>query len=315
MPSYTQFNGVSNVGDSLLMDQVEANLTDFFQWGFLSVGGFFNVTIPTSGYYGGNQHQLRLCEDTYYSQGQVWEGFRKDWVWETGVANARQPIRVSGVYVNGAFHSIASTGNYAHSIDYPRGRVVFNQAIPANSTVTCEYSYRLFQVTTADTPWWQQLQSNSFRVDDSQFMQFGSGAWSVLSDNRIQLPAVIIEAVPDFSAYGKQLGDYSQWVTQDVNVHVLTEDRPNMKFLASAIEAQKDKVLLLFDKNQLINNQAFPIDDRGMPIDSGRMYPDLLNQYGWKQAFISGVRGRGVNTRPSRLNYALIKLSLQVDMP
>lgn len=315
MSTHTQLKAVNNVGDSLLMDQLEVNLTDFLQWGFLGVGGFFNVAIPTSGYYGGKYHQLRLSEDPYYTKGQVWESARKDWVWETGVPCDRQPTRVSGVYVDGSFHPIGETGVYAHSVDYPRGRVVFDGPINVNSAVTCEYSYRLFQTTTADVPWWQQLQSNSFRVDDPQFTQFGSGEWSVLSDNRIQLPAVVVEARPEFTAYGVQLGSYNQWVFQDVYFHVLTEDRPNYKFLTSALSAQRELTIVLFDKNVLADSGVFPLDDRGMPVDSGRMYPDLVDKYGWKKATFDSVEARGVNTRPSRLNYALIKATLKVDMP
>lgn len=142
MGSAESFKGVNNLGDSLLSDQLESNLFAWCTWSSLGIGAFANITLPASGAYGGTPSLLRLSEDPNYQSGQVWEGFRKDWVWETGVNYAYQPIRVSGVYVNGTFQPVTGTGTYAHTIDYPAGQVVFNNPISPSSNVQCEFSYR-----------------------------------------------------------------------------------------------------------------------------------------------------------------------------
>ncbi len=318
MPSNTTLKDVGQVGDSLLSDQLEFNALSFFQWGLLGAGGFFNVTIPSSGAYGGDYHRLAMASDQNFSDGQVWQGDRKDWVWESGVECAYQPIRVSGVYVNGGFHPITSTGTYAHHVDYPLGRVVFDEPISPTSVVTCEYSYRLCQMYTADVPWWQEVQPDSFRVDDFQFRQQGSGAWDVLGQSRIQLPAVVVQAVMNARRRPFEIGNATQIVSQDVLFHVVAEDRPSMKFLFDAITYQKDKRLSGIDKNALLAADKFPLDEWGSPVGTGLMYPDLIKPTGeggfyWRQL-------RCVETRASEqprlgdLHYATVRATFEVDL-
>ena len=47
-------NKISNIGDSTISPLLKDNLIEFFDWGLLDAGGFFNVSIPTSGQYGGD---------------------------------------------------------------------------------------------------------------------------------------------------------------------------------------------------------------------------------------------------------------------
>lgn len=288
MPDNTRLKGVSHVGDVLLSEQLEANLVSWFNWGFLGIGGFFNVTIPTSGAYGGNQHQLRPASDTNLEDGQVWQAFRRDWVWETGVEYAYQPIRVSGVYVDGIFYSTSTTGVYAHHVDYPNGRVVFDEAIDTESTVTCEYSYRYVHFTSADVPWWRQIQTESFRVDDSHFSQLGSGVWSLLSQNRVQLPAVVVETVPRTTRRPKELGGGGAIVRQDVLFHVISETPHERNHLHDIVTYQWGKRIILFDKNLFNDADAFPLDGNGTPVSGASMYPTWVaatgdGGYGWRQ--------------------------------
>ena len=81
----TTFQHVSQVGYTLLNSELESNLKSYLDWGFLGIGGWFNVEIPTSGAFGGTFDQLRLVDDPSYSRGQIWEAARKDWVWEDPV--------------------------------------------------------------------------------------------------------------------------------------------------------------------------------------------------------------------------------------
>ena len=70
------------------------------------------------------------------------------------------------------------------------------QLQPADS-VQLNYSYRNVQVYIADqAPWWDELQYNSMRVDDATFSEIGSGNWGILSNHRVQMPAIVVEAVP-----------------------------------------------------------------------------------------------------------------------
>lgn len=316
MPTYTTLKQVTHISDSLLSDILESNIASFFQWGTLGVGGFYNVSITSSGEYGGNQSRLRMVTDPAYVDGQVWEGFRKDWVWESGVEYAQQPISISGVYVNGGFHPASGIGAYKHIVDYPHGRVVFDTAIPKTSQVNCEYSYRLYQFYTADVPWWQDIQPNSFRVDDNQFLQQGSGAWDILSEYRIQLPAVVVEAATRTSREGKQLGG-GDIVYQDVLFHIMTEDRWHFKWLHDTITNQWQKRLNAYDKNKLLANDAFPINAYGSLKPSGLMYPDLVNptgNYYWGQIRFDGRTSSQNQGNLGSINYCTVRSTVSTDL-
>ena len=44
----TTFKSVSHIGNTLLNSELESNLKSFLDWGFLGIGGWFNVAIPTA---------------------------------------------------------------------------------------------------------------------------------------------------------------------------------------------------------------------------------------------------------------------------
>lgn len=283
MPSHTSLKSVSNISDILLSKSLELNLSAHFQWGLLGIGGFFNINVPTSGAYGGDQSRLRLVtEDSNYTSGRVWEGFRSDWVWETGVEYPYQPIHVSGVWVNSVFYpTVSTTGAYAHHVEYPAGRVVFNSAIATNSTVQASYSFRYVHFTHGSVPWWRQVQTRSLRNDDAHFLTQGSGAWSLLSQNRIQLPAVIVDAAPNCrtSAVGYELGSMVAIRSQDVMFHILAEEPDTAKNLHDLIISQNEKSIFLFDVNQVYASGALPLDSNGTPVSGVmKMYPDLVKE-------------------------------------
>jgi len=321
MSDYTKLKGIQHIGDVLLSKTLETNIITYFNWGLLEVGGFFNVSIPSPGVYGGDQHKLRLVsEDPYYSTGQVWEGFRSDWVWETGVEYDYQPIRVSGVNVDGTFYPTATTtGTYAHKINYPLGRVTFDNAIPPTSVVTCEHSYRYVHFTHGGVPWWRQIQTNSMRGDDVHFLQQGSGAWSILAQNRIQLPAVIVEATPRTSRRPYEIGSTRAWVRQDVLFHVLADNPDDVKFLHDAITYQWQKQFFLFDLNRMFQDEKFPLDAGGSPVTGAMMYPQLVaptGEGGYRWNIVSTANMQSTDaSMPGSIWATTIRGTFELDLP
>lgn len=325
MSSHTELKGFDNVGESLLSEQLESNVTSWFQWGLLCKGGFGNVTIPTSGAYGGNFHRLRLVDEPNYQLGQVWEGFRQDWVWETGVNYSAQPIRVSGVFVNGGFQPVTGVGSYAHKIDYRYGRVVFDTPLPESSVVTAEFSYRLFNFQPGSAPFWRQIQANSFRADQESFLQT-SGAWSVLAQNRVQLPAVVVQPIPKTRRVPHEIGNLTHRVRQDVLFHIIAETPTDVTWLHDIITAQQEKRIVGYDKNGVLRDERFGLSFDGSPATSGLTYPQLVDQYPWRQLrvvemasvqqpsgpLVTVEQPRGVATY---LPMATVRGTFEVDLP
>lgn len=320
MPDHTRFRAVTEVGDSLLSDQLESNLLNFFNWAMLGVGGFFNVSIPSSGAFGGDQHRLAQATDPYYEPGQLWQGFRQEWVWETGVDYPVQPIHVSGVYVNGHFHPTASTtGAYAHHVNYPLGRVEFDSPIAASSVVTCEFSYRYAPFTTSNVMWFRDIQRDSFRVDAAHFRQVGSGVWSTMGQTRLQLPAVVIEVLPRTNRVGFGVGTNEATVKQDVLFHVIAETPSDRNKLHDIVTTQWSKRIIMYDVNWVHEAAAYPLDENGSPASGALMYPDMVRAtgdggYGWRQLrFVDFVSHPQPPQTTSPLCVASVRGTFEVD--
>ncbi len=276
MPTNTQFRTIRNVNQSTVSDGLQSNVVEFFNWGFLNIGAFFNVTIPTSGAYGGNAHRLRVSEAKGYIKGQVWEGFRKQWIWESGVEGTAQPISISGVNVNSTFYPLSTSGAFSYKIDYPHGRVIFNSAINPSSVVTCEHSYRYIQFYNADAPWWKKLQENSFRLDSSHFNLYGSGSWAIPNEHRVQMPAVVVQGMPGGATALKELGNLSRWHDPELRFYILTETDAEWKFIHDVIVDQTEKTLIGFDKNKMITGTGFPLNYDGTLSSNPKTYPYLI---------------------------------------
>ena len=311
----TTFQTVTQVGNTLLNSELESNLKSFIDWGMLGIGGWFNVELATYGGWGGTFDQMRVVDDPAYTLGQVWETPRKDWVWERGVRyTGGSPIEISGVFIDSTLKG-SGDATYGHHYNYPLGRVVFDTAIATTLTVQIEHSYRNVQTYIADqAPWWDELQYNSMRVDDTTFDQVSSGNWSILANHRVQMPAVVIEVVPRRTYQPYQLGSSTNFVTQDVLFHVIAESRWWRNQLVDIISAQKDKTLMLYDSDKLADNAAFPLDYRGSVVNSANNYSGIVNNtnYQYTTARITSMNITEMESYNSRLYEGTVRASFEV---
>lgn len=312
---YTRLNKhVTQAGDTLLTSQLESNIKTYLDWGLLEIGGFFNVSDASSGIYGGSFNTLRRVDDPNYTAGQVWETARKDWVWETGTTYSSSPINISGVYVDGILYGTGHA-TYGHHYNYPLGRVVFDSAISTSATVRVNHSYRNVQVYIADqAPWWDELQYDSFRVDDSTFDSVGSGNWQILSNHRVQLPSVVIEAVPRRSFRPYEMGTVGNYVYQDVLFHILAESRWWRNQLVDIISLEKDRTIKLYDNNSIADITGYPLDFRGMRLTDPLMYPNMVDDHFWKNARFFNVSVTEMDAINSRLFRGTVRATMEIIM-
>lgn len=311
---HTQLANLTNAQDATLSNVLLDNLVNFYDWGFLDRGSFFNIKIPQSGIYGGDRHKLRLVDDPNYSDGQVWEGYRQNWVWESGIsATATQPTRISGVFVDNTFYA---TGNVTKPfyIDYPNGRVVFDSAQTTTSTVQLEYSHKWVEVVAAEgIPWFRQIQQNSFRTDEG-FQVSNSGGWAQLGQTRVQLPAIAIEVVPPKSMEGYQLGG-GQWVNNEVVFYVMTENHWECANLMDSILYQNERTIHLFNPTEVALSGAFPFNYRNEltehALPSG-LYPNLIDNFLYRRCWISDSKGTEISQLSPELYIGTTNCSTQV---
>lgn len=282
MGSETQFKGITNIYEATPSEQIAPNMVAFFDWSFLQTGAYWNVEIDQGGPYGGNKSKLLLIQDPNYTLGQVWEGSRGNWVWESGIAQATQPIQISGIYVDSDYYPVSTTGVYSYKIDYPLGRVVFDNPISTASTVKVAHSYKWVKVATSDDyPLFKQLQYESLRTDNRDNTLTGSGDYAILADSRIQMPAIIVEVAPVSTKTPYGLGG-GQFVHNKVLCHVLGEDDTVVKKIADILAQQEDKTIFMFDIDRLGYENRYPLDMYGSIASGAMTYPDMvrLQEYG-----------------------------------
>jgi hypothetical protein len=290
--------GFSSVFDATISNDIQDGIIEYYDWELLNKGNYFNVTLGET-VDGEDYSRLKVSTSDNFVPGKAWEGFRKNWVWQSGVNFSPAPIvgsniakpGISGVYVDNVFYSTETSGTYAHYIDYHHGRVVFDSPIPTGSKVQVEHSYKWINVDYSDSvPWLRDIQSQT--LTPSNFDE-NNDQWNLPADLRVQLPMIAVEMVPSRTFQGYQLGG-GQWIKTDVIFHCIAEDEITRNKLVDIVSLQNDGPFYLFDSNAVFQNNDFPIDYRGVPVSGAKTYPLLVRDY-------NGGLARFTNTTVSKL--------------
>jgi hypothetical protein len=318
-PDYTRLKGVTAYARDIVTTNLEYGLIDFFTWAFLQVGAFQNITRTpyVSGIYGGSRCRLRPVDDSRYTAGRVWEGFRGDWVWESGIDWSTQPVHSTGVWVGGSFYFPNHTSK-GHYIDYKRGRVVFNTAIPTTSVVETDFAPRSLTFLPANHPWVRKLMFDSFAVQREDFLTMSSGNWSSWSDVRLQLPVVGVEMVANDQFIPYELGG-GQWLIKSVIFHVYGENDFDVQNIADAIEVQNDRTLWITNRAILKESGLLPynLNYYGSLVNNPIQYPDLVseaNGYRWRGVFITDSTRQNPPSINSWLYRSIVRSKIEIVM-
>jgi len=311
---HTQLANLRNAQDPTLSNVLLDNFIYFYDWGFLDRGSFYNITIPQSDIYGGDRHKLRSATDPNYSDGQVWEAYRKNWVWESGIsATTEQPIQISGVFVDDVFYATGNTTKPFY-IDYTDGKIIFDSAQSTTSDVELEYSHKWVEVIPAEgVPFFREIQQGSLRSEEN-FQVSNSGGWAQLGQSRVQMPAIAIEVVPARSLEPYQLGG-GQWVNNDIIFYVVSENHWECANLVDSILYQNDRTIHLFDPTAVAISGVFPFNYRGElnenAIPSG-LYPNMIDDFFYHRCHIYDSRGDDINQISPDLYIGTARCSTQV---
>lgn len=284
------FQGLNSISDDLLLNITEANFKTFFDWAFLDLGAWFDAEIDEYSIYssGVQQSQLLPVADEAYEDGQVWQGIRKDWVYETGCsANGTEPIAISGLYIGSTFYPYPG-GDFA--VNYPDGRIIFDSPISISSNVKMNYSYRNVQIYRAsDAPWFNMIQYGSFNNSDIDIQRMEDGNWSIAGNHRIQLPAIIIEPISRSQSMPYEIGSRQLVISQDIGFYIVAETKNERNKLLDILRLQQGMTIQLYDTNEVAQNEVYPL---GPTLDinpSGLMYPDLVSRYPYRKCYLRNI--------------------------
>lgn len=315
MATHTNFKGVTHFGNDQLMNILEINLKTYVDWSLLKIGGWVDISNTQADIWAGDTSQLRMVEDPSYTDGQVWQGQRKDWVWETGVnysdvdGGTQNPSGVDVPTIDG----VAATGSY--NVDYPLGRIIFDTEISSASTVKATHAYRNTQVYIADdVPWFRELQFRSYRSDDAQIEETNKGEWSIGGQKRVQLPVIIIESVARGTSHAYEIGNGSLIVQQDVMFHIVADSRYMRNNLTDIIRQQSDRAIWLFDTNLVNADDGWPLNSNGYLVGA-KMYPDLVNLangYRWTQCHMRNAVVSEIDSLHPHLFEGVIRMTMEI---
>lgn len=307
---WLRLKGVPSIGKALASEQITENLISFYNWAMLGIGAFYNVTLATASS-NNDRSRLRLAKNYSYTDGQLWESFAKDWIWESGV-EGYSPIQISGVWVNGAFHSVAESGVYSHKINYRDGNILFNTAIPTNSVVRCEHSYRFVNFISADVPYFRQVLDAASQLN-SQYFTTGSGHWNTNSQLRQSLSLVGISTSPTFNLRPLELGNGQNILLQDVSFTILAESRQDRNKIKDILMYQNDRSIRMYDKNLAPNSLNYD----GTLYSGAMIYPSLVTSspsgYYNKLAWFKQTEGRD-SGQNGTISLASIRTKIQMDL-
>lgn len=270
--------GVNAINEYTPSMNLERNITMYFDYSTVKISGFGNITYNASGSYGGNLSKLNSVNSYQYGTGRVWEGYRNNWVWENIESGfATNAVNISGIYTNGTYQ----TSGYV--IDYKYGQVIFNSGIPTGTDIRCSYSSKSIWWDTADSKWFRELITETARKDVFDANGIGSGIRNVITNHRIQLPAVIVEVTSktDFSKPGYQLGG-GQWFRPTVLFHIFAENADQKKYLTDLITNQNEGSFLGVDFNKVRASGDQPFDGFNILKNTAKTMPQLYNLYPWQ---------------------------------
>lgn len=307
----TKFKGVNSISEDLLLNILEANFKMYLDWAFLNIGAWFDVNINDNTLYGINKHcKLLPVSDPSYADGIVWQGIRKDWVWESGISYQNtSPITINNITIN----NVVINKNNNFYINYPLGRVIFNSPKALSSNINLEYSYRYVQVhRSSENSWFNSLQFSSFNTSNNDIKLNDDGDWSIGSHQRIQMPCIIIEPIARSRSRPYEIGNDILWLEQDLAFYVLAENKNDRNKLLDILRLQQDITLQLFDTNILAQNDNYPLDYNGNVKNNALMYPDIISTYAWRKCLIKNINLFEIDSTHPNLHQGMARATLEV---
>lgn len=306
----TQFKNVDSISEELMLNSIEANLKMFLDWAFLKIGGWLDVSINESTLQNNSYDKLLLSEDKAYPSGKAWDSLRKDWVWEKGIVfNNKSPIAIQAISVNGT--PIANNGSQ-YNINYPLGRVIFNNPVPADAIVRAAYSYRYVQVYRAnDSEWFNTIQYNGLSTNKT-INRLSNGSWEIGNNHTMQLPAIVIESLPKSRSKPHEIGSGGLIVEQDFAFHILADSKNDRNKIIDILRLQQDLTILLFDINALFAEDKYPLNYHGNLKNNPLMYPDIIGQYPWKKCWLKNIAVFDVESIDPNMHRAAVRVTAEI---
>lgn len=272
---------------------LESNLQFWLENKLLTEGLYRNINTGQTDFYGRDLSRLvPVPADEGYLDGQVWQSAFKNWVYESGITPTQsglvEPTVASGVTVNSTFYAESASGAFAHHIDFPNGRIIFDTPISTLSNVQATFAYKMVTVDFAErfnNEKMDLLIQTSLKDNPPQ-----TGVQDYPSKDNRTLPAIWID-VSRRENDGYELGSKSL-VSDFFGVfHVWANDRWLRNVVEDIVNAAHRDVLLGID----FNDAPFPLLSKGRRNPAWTTYSDYArvhSPYFWRRIYLDEIGSR-----------------------
>ena len=298
--------GEYGYGGYSLTDQLLYNLKFWIDHNMLRNGAYGIYEYNSASWFDDTESQLHLVSDERYENGCVWAGAGREWAWESGVSlgdGAVDPFRVSGVYIDGDFYSIADTGINRHHVDYLNGRIIFDEPKNSDDDVRAEYTRRSVHVGFADEIDFRRLMLQSLE----EFLTDSSTSGTPSREHQIWLPSIFIE-VTTGTQRGKQLGG-GQIKTRYVNFHIFADNPSDRNLLMDWLDYQSRTVFWMADLNKI----TFPFDEYGDIVSGVTNWVEMVSAHPWKRLRVIDSKPTTLNSLNSQMFRARVVFEVEID--
>jgi len=274
---------------------VKSNLEYWLNNKLLTHGLYVNIPSGDADIYGHDLSRLVSFSDGAMTSGTVYQSAFKNWVYESGIIPAESgltpPVVCSGVYVNGIFRAKDSnsplySAAHAHSIDYPNGRVIFNNVI--SGTVQAQFSHKTVGVHQAT----EKNNENKALLIETAFKDNpqASGSDIYPSSKSRTLPSVFIDII-DRRSKGYELGSASL-VSEFFGVfHIWSRDDFVQDLIEDILTDAQHSVILGIN----FNDAPYPLNYKGdtnSQFESYDTYSNVHHSYFWRRIYLDEVRAK-----------------------
>ncbi len=203
-----------------------------------------------------------------------------------------------------------------YTIDYPNGKVIFDQALSSTNTVSADYSYRNVQsyVGNQSNLFFEIQYDSQNPANNSWASSATSGDYATDPSQRMQLPAVLIECVAQKKSEGYELGSGRLKIDQDVLVTVVSENKYERNIITDILSEQKHKTINLYDIDVLNKRNQNSLNYDGSLNESGLMYNQISadNTLQWSKAYFKDVVTSEVETNNPNLHMSKVRFKAEV---
>lgn len=273
---------------------VKSNLELWLNDLFIRNGLYTNIASGSLDIYLRDLSLLVISSDpTFQADNTVFQSAFKNWVHENAVAAAESgiaaPVVNSGVIVDGTFYETATTsGIFAHIVDFPNGRVIFDTTLVGTPVIQADFSYKEVTVDFANR---LNNENQPIRIETSlkdNPAQTGVDSYPT-SDTRT-LPAVFIDVMNrQSSAY--ELGTRDAIADYFGVFHIWTRDDFQRDLIEDILADEHRQVL--FGIN--FNTAQYPLLSRGEKNPAFTSYAALANVHSpqfWRRIYLESIEPR-----------------------